>query len=674
MTAALGPGVVFRDGQAEAIDRVVGGGQLLLVQRTGWGKSVVYFTATSLLRAQGKGPTIVVSPLLSLMRDQGRSAARFGLACAHVDSKSDFGELSSALAAGTIDVVFTTPEQLAGARLREALVGLPTGLGLIVVDEAHCISDWGHDFRPEYRRLARFLRELGTETPLLATTATANERVIADIAEQLGESLVVQRGPLVRESVRLAAFALYDHATRLAWLAQNVPTMDGSGVIYCLTVSDCERVTAWLREQGINVRAYHAQLDDARRVELEEALITNQVKALVSTVALGMGFDKPDLGFVVHYQSPASIVAYYQQVGRAGRALPTAHAVLLSGSEDADIHDYFIRTAFPAEADVDSVLSAFAQTGGTLTVDAVLARTNITRRKAEQVLQLLEVDEHATRAGRTYQRTQKPWHSDRERAAEVTARRRREFEQVQALLDSPECLMRAVTAALDDESEAPCGICAACAGPAFSAATDEAVEQDARRFLGRAHIVLEPKKQRPATATSGRTKIDENRRCAEGRVLCFWSDPGTGELVRAGRVAAEGYGEAVIGAAAAMVKSWAPQPEPTWVTAVPGSTEPARTLDAGRRLAVALDLPFRHTLGRLSAMPPQSTMHNSSSKFTNADDAYALIEEPLSGPCLLVDGVVDSGWTLAVCGMLLRSAGCAAVLPLALAEIKRAPG
>ena len=671
---ALGTEAELRDGQAEAIERVVAGGRLLLVQRTGWGKSIVYFTATALLRARGSGPTIVVSPLLSLMRDQQRSASRFGLACAHVDAKTDFTALVRELQDDRLDVIFTTPEQLAGSRLRDALSTLAADPGLIVVDEAHCISDWGHDFRPEYRRLARFLRGLDTGTPLLATTATANERVIADIAEQLGDTLAVQRGPLVRESLRLAAFSLPDHASRLAWLAQNVPLMNGSGVIYCLTTADCERVSSWLRDRGIDAPAYHAQFDDDRRVELEEALLANRVKALVSTVALGMGFDKPDLGFVVHYQAPASIVAYYQQVGRAGRALPSAHAVLLSGSEDAEIHDYFIRTAFPDESDIALVLSLFDGEGDGLTLDSVLARANITRRKAEQILHLLELDEHAVRDKRRFVRTAKPWQPDHERIAEVTARRRREFEQVQSLVGSTDCLMRSVTAALDDLADAPCGTCASCSPAAFSAEVDPGLEQEARRFLGRAHLVVEPRKQKPAGPREGRKNISPDLRCEEGRALCFLSDPGWGALVRAGRAGAAGYGDELVAAAVAMVEEWAPQPTPSWVSTVPASASPDHLADLARRIAATLGLPFVAALEKQPGSLPQRSQLNPAWRFANATAAYRLAAGPPSGPVLLVDGLVESGWTLAVCGMLLRGAGCEAVLPVVLARATAADG
>ena len=386
--------------------------------------------------------------------------------------------------------------------------------GLIVVDEAHCISDWGHDFRPEYRRLARSLQALAVHPPLLATTATANDRVVADVAEQLGDDLVVERGPLARRSLRLQAIDLPSKAARLAWLAENLPGMDGSGIVYCLTVADCTRVAAWLQSQGIDAEAYHAELDETRRTSLEERLLTNDVKALVATVALGMGFDKPDLGFVVHYQLPASIVAYYQQVGRAGRALETAHAVLLSGREDAEIHEHFITTAFPAEEDVAAVLEALEASGG-LKLDELLARVNVSRTKAQAILQTLELDELVTWERGTHYRTDRPWHPERERMARVTARRREELAQVHGLLEEQGCLMRVIVGALDDPAPLACGVCATCAGPAFPAAADPG-DGGGRAALPRPRARRDRAPQAVPAHARGRAQEHPRRRALRG--------------------------------------------------------------------------------------------------------------------------------------------------------------
>src|SRR4051794_18409545 len=358
----FGPGATFRDGQSEAIEAVIDdGSRALVVQRTGWGKSAVYWIATRVRRDAGHGPTLIISPLLALMRNQIAMAERLGLRAATINSSNvaDWTATSEGLERDEIDVLLISPERLANqAFVTDVLPRIEGSIGLFVVDEAHCISDWGHDFRPDYRRIGRILRALDPRVPVLATTATANDRVVDDVAEQLGDHATVLRGPLTRRSLTLDAIPLANQAERLAWLAEQIPRMPGSGIVYCLTVADTQRVATFLRSQGVDAHAYNASLSPEERNDLEDALIANGLKALVATVALGMGFDKPDLGFVIHYQRPGSAIAYYQQVGRAGRAVERAYGILLSGREDDEIADYFLRTAFPPADRMRELLAA----------------------------------------------------------------------------------------------------------------------------------------------------------------------------------------------------------------------------------------------------------------------------------------------------------------------------
>ena len=357
----LGPDASFRPGQLEAIEAVARDrGRVLLVQRTGWGKSAVYFIATKLLREQGAGPTLLVSPLLALMRNQIEMAARIGVRAETINSTNpdEFEPIVQRLADDQIDLLLVSPERFANERFRDEMLSvIARTVGLLVVDEAHCISDWGHDFRPDYRRIVRVLEALPADVPVLCTTATANDRVIADITDQLGSSLRTYRGTLDRESLALAVADVPSQAERMAWLAETIPGLDGSGIVYVLTIADGERVAAFLRRQGIEAEAYSGATDNDDRIRLEQALLANELKVLVATSALGMGFDKPDLGFVIHYQSPGSPIAYYQQVGRAGRALDHAPAVLLCGVEDREIQDYFIETAFPPQEQAEAIVS-----------------------------------------------------------------------------------------------------------------------------------------------------------------------------------------------------------------------------------------------------------------------------------------------------------------------------
>jgi ATP-dependent DNA helicase RecQ len=498
----LGSATDFRPGQWEAIEAVTARRQrLLLVQRTGWGKSVVYFLATKLLREAGAGPTLLISPLLSLMRNQLLAAGKIGVRAAtiHSGNREEWDHVEAALADGSCDVLLISPERLNNERFQSAVLPAVAGrIGLFVVDEAHCISDWGHDFRPDYRRIVRILQALPRGVPVLATTATANNRVVEDVQKQLGPELDIVRGPLARPSLRLQNLRLADQAERLAWLAENLPKFAGNGVVYCLTPADTERVAGWLRSRGINARAYHGKAAAEERVAREQALLDNQMKALVATVALGMGFDKPDLGFVIHFQRPGSVVAYYQQVGRAGRALDRAYGVLLNGQEDDDIQNHFIESAFPSCATMEQILEALGRTDG-LTLEELLAEANVPRATAERALKLLEVDGAAgtTREqNRTrHFRTPNPWIPDRERVERITELRRSELAQMQAYVRHRGCLMEFLTRSLDDPETGPCGVCANCQGRGFQPQAAPALVAQGVEFLRREELIVEPRKR-----------------------------------------------------------------------------------------------------------------------------------------------------------------------------------
>src|ERR671914_1386716 len=362
-----GPEASFRTHQLEAVrDLVADRARVLCVQRTGWGKSAVYFLATALLREAGAGPALIVSPLLALMRNQIAAAERLGLRAHTINStnRDAWDEVRALLAADAVDLLLISPERLNNPQFREAMLPLfAERVGLLVVDEAHCISDWGHDFRPDYRRLAEMLERLPDGVAVLGTTATANDRVVADVEAQLRSGhaaapLRTYRGPLGRSSLRLEVVELPGQAERLAWLATWLPQLQGSGIVYTLTKRDADMVAEWLNGHGLAAEAYSGEVDTARRVDVEERLLANELKAVVATSALGMGYDKPDLGFVVHYQAPGSVISYYQQVGRAGRGVEHADVVLLRGTEDRRIQDFFIEQAFPRRELVERVLEA----------------------------------------------------------------------------------------------------------------------------------------------------------------------------------------------------------------------------------------------------------------------------------------------------------------------------
>jgi ATP-dependent DNA helicase RecQ len=671
----LGPYADFRPGQLEAIEAVAGDRRrVLLVQRTGWGKSAVYFIATKLLREQHAGPTLLVSPLLALMRNQIEMATRLGVRAETINSTNpdEFVPIVERLRDDEIDLLLVSPERFANERFRDEMLSVVAkSVGLLVVDEAHCISDWGHDFRPDYRRIVRVLELLPRDVPVLCTTATANDRVIADISDQLGDDLVTIRGTLDRESLALAVADAPTQAERLAWLARTIPTYEGSGIVYVLTVADTERVASFLRRHGIDAEAYSGATDPDDRVRLEQALLANEVKAVVATSALGMGFDKPDLGFVVHYQSPGSPIAYYQQVGRAGRALDHAPAVLLRGLEDRDIQDYFIDTAFPPQARAEEIVSLLEGADEPLSVAQIEAGVNVRRGRLEQMLKVLEVDGALRREGGRYLRTPTPWMYPTERIEHITRLRRDEQRAMRDYAETEGCLMEFLRRQLDDPLAEPCGRCMNCTGEPLVIEVDEGVRAAALEHLRGSTLVVEPRKQWPSNLGEGGPKgrIAEDERIEPGRALSVVGDGGWGRLVRDGRHEREHFDDELVGAAAELIRErWRLDPMPAWVACVPSMAHPDLVPDFASRLAAALELPFHDVVVKVEENQPQTVMQNSAQQLRNVWEAFEIRGEVPAEPVLLVDDLGDSRWTLTVVGRALRLAGSGPVSPFVLAQ------
>lgn len=673
----IGSDKSFRPGQWEAIETVaIKKQRALVVQRTGWGKSLVYFLATKLLREQGAGPTLLISPLLSLMRNQIDMAERIGICAYTINSanRDEWPNIEKALAKDGCDLILISPERLNNDHfLKEVLPRISGRIGLFVVDEAHCISDWGHDFRPDYRRIVRVIQMLPHNIPILGTTATANNRVVEDIQSQLGSELVVLRGALTRESLRLQNIRLSNQSERFAWLAENLPKFQGSGIIYCLTVQDTERVTNWLKNKGFAAEAYHAGNDnEIDRPALENAFLNNEIKILVATVALGMGFDKPDINFVIHFQRPGSVIAYYQQVGRAGRAVDKSYGILLSGSEDDEIQNFFIESAFPSEQVFRDILHLLEKSEG-LSIRDILVQVNTTYTMAEKTLKILEVDGAVGQTfdkKKLYFRTPNPWQPDSERIHRVLDLRRTELAQMQAYVDHKGCLMEFLLKALDDPSAVPCGRCANCRGKGLPASVSPQIVVEADAFLKKEQVVIEPRKQKPIQLfPNQKLTIPSEDQNAAGRSLCHYGGTGWGQWVRKGKYQDNHFDDILVEESANLIlKLWLPDPFPTWVTAIPSTRHPVLVPDFAERLAQRIGIPFIQVLIRTGDAPEQKSMQNSSMQARNVVSTLKTEGKILNSPVLLVDDIIDSGWTLTMAGFLLRNHGSGLVYPFTLAK------
>jgi ATP-dependent DNA helicase RecQ len=688
------PDAVFHEGQLEAISALVDDHhRALVVQRTGWGKSAVYFIATALLRQQGVGPTLLVSPLIALMRDQVAAAERAGVRAVAINSANahEWDDVRARLAADDVDVLLVSPERLTNPRFRdEQLPVLRERMGLLVVDEAHCISDWGHDFRPDYRRLADLIASMPDGVPVLATTATANARVVTDVAEQLGkdataDDVLTLRGSLARTSLRLGSLTLPTSRERLGWLLSHLADLPGSGIIYTLTVSGAEDTARLLAEAGHAVHAYTGRTDPDERIRLEEALKNDELKALVATSALGMGFDKPNLGFVVHLGAPSSPVAYYQQVGRAGRATESADVLLMPGHEDADIWHYFATASMPSPGKAAAVLGALGDEP--LSTPALEARVDIRRTPLELLLKVLDVDGSVRRVQGGWVATGQPWTYDEERYERIAESRRAEQQAMLAYERGESCRMELLQLQLDDPTAAPCGRCDVCAGPWYPTdATPEAVAA-ASGALDRVGVPIEPRGQWPTGAgrlgveadgkpVSGKIAADE--RPEIGRVVARLTDLGWGGVLR--DLFAAGTPDApvsddLLGGCVRVLRDWDWAERPVGVVTVPSVSRPELVRSVAEGIARLGKLPVLGQLELAEGAPATTAGGNSAYRLAGVwgrfhvgpELADALTET--TGPVLLVDDVVDSRWTMTVASCELRRHGADAVLPFALGAI-----
>ncbi|MFE6891574.1 RecQ family ATP-dependent DNA helicase [Streptomyces sp. NPDC057694] len=691
----------LREDQWRAIEALVADHRrALVVQRTGWGKSAVYFVATALLRERGSGPTVIVSPLLALMRNQVEAAERAGIRARTINSSNteEWDSVRVEVAAGDVDVLLVSPERLNNPDFRDnVLPQLAAATGLLVVDEAHCISDWGHDFRPDYRRLRTMLADLPQGVPVLATTATANARVTADVADQLGtgggSDALVLRGPLDRESLSLGVLQLPDAAHRLAWLADHLNELPGSGIIYTLTVAAAEEVTAYLRQCGHVVTSYTGKTENADRQQAEEDLLANRVKALVATSALGMGFDKPDLGFVVHLGSPSSPIAYYQQVGRAGRGVEHAEVLLLPGKEDEAIWRYFASLAFPPEEQVRRTLDVLAQSDRPLSLPALEPLVELRRSRLETMLKVLDVDGAVHRVKGGWIATGQPWAYDTERYAWVAKQREAEQQAMREYATATGCRMEFLRLQLDDEAATPCGRCDNCAGPRFDASVSSAALDSARGELGRPGVEVEPRKMWPtglaAVGIDLKGRIPAGEQAGPGRALGRLSDIGWGNRLRPMLTPQAPDGPVPDDVARAVVEvladwakgpgGWATgasdaPPRPVGVVTMASHTRPQLIDSLGAGISQVGRMPL---LGRVEYAPDSDTAHiprsNSAQRLRALDGTLTLSPElaevlaQVGGPVLLVDDFMETGWTLAMAARLLRRAGAQGVLPLVLA-------
>ena len=675
LKAAYGEDAEFRDGQEEAIQGVLDGKRMLVVQKTGWGKSLVYFLATKMIRKRTRGVTLIISPLLALMNNQVVAADKLGLHVHTMNSENtaEWESIREELRNGSVDALLIAPERLANDKFRELLEEGVLQIGMFVVDEAHCISDWGHDFRPDYRRIVDVIQTLPSYIPVLATTATANDRVIQDIRRQLGENLEISRGSLMRESLEIQVVGLKTKEERLAWMVDHMEELPGRGIVYCLTISDCYLVYKWLQANNIASRIFYGDVEKdgmGSKEEIISSFMENRIKVLVATVAFGMGFDKPDIGFVIHFQKPGNLVAYYQQIGRAGRGIDRALAILMTGEEDDNINNYFIDSAFPTENLMTEIVKVIRENPDPGLKQADLERLiNMKPKKIKECLQYLTVEKAIYKEDSYYRPIARHWEPDMEKSRKITEIRRNELLQMNDFVNTRKCYMEYIAEVLDDSHACSCGRCANCQGRQLIPAD---VRQDtvtgAQKFIRQDYNVIKPRKKWPSGVfVDGRNMFGKNLPCEEGRVLSNYGSSGWGALIIQGKYRDNYFDDRLVEASAELLADFVEENEIKWVTAVPSLRRPELVPGFARRLAGRLQLPYAEAIEKIQNTVCQKELNNNYCQYQNAESSFG-VKQVLAGNVLLIDDMVDSKWTFTVCGYKLRKEGSGKVFPFALAN------
>ena len=674
----FGPGAQFREGQYEAIEAVLTKKRTIVVQKTGWGKSLVYFISAKMIG----GVTLVISPLLVLMDNQKLFAEKMGLRCAVINSRvkgEERDELLESIRNCQYDIIFTTPETLYSRDMKDLIPEL--NIRLMVIDECHCISDWGHDFRLEYSRLNRIIAALPENVSVLGTTATANDRVIADLKKQFGENVFISRGSLFREGLHIEILRLETKAERYVWMKNNIRKLPGSGIVYCLTKRDCRNIADFLNANGIKARAYYS--DDELEVineetgksyneETEDLFYRNIIKVIVATIKLGMGYDKPDIGFIIHFQRPGSLVAYYQQIGRAGRKTGMdAYCYLMTGKEDRTISEYFIETAFPTESQEREIISALEQNSQGLTLPALQKNCNISRSALIKTINMLQNNNMIYNEEGKYYRSINPYSYARSHYESVKRSKYQELNEVEVYLREKGCLSKYVLLSLNDETAHDCGKCANCLGHSIFPGLNwpSPIEVSAvQEYLNRQIIAIEPR-----VRWQYKNDLDKNTVIAVpnevGIALSKYGDAGYGEMTAYDKYHAPEFRDELVRKSIEVLRKKLSGQGITAVTNVPSSRN-RKVANLAAKIAKGLGIRYIDALEkRPGQFQQQKDMQNSHFQCKNALESIKLKDGIwVPSNIILVDDMVDSKWTLTVCGRLLTTVGAQKVFPFCLAD------
>jgi len=644
----------FYDEQWEAIQKLLKGERVLMIQKTGFGKSLVFqFTATQL-----PGVSIVFSPLIALMRDQVNKLSKLGIPAAYINHTLTPEEKEDVLTkaqAGYYKIIYIAPERMEDIRSMNVIQRLNPSM--VVVDEAHCISVWGHDFRPNYRRIVNLIEFLPADRPVLACTATATEQVQSDIEKQIGKGITVQRGGLLRPNFHLNVIHAQSQEAKLIHIAGLVKKLPGSGIIYCGTKVETETYANWLRYKGIDAVYYNAGLDNDSRVMIEHALMENKHKCIVATNALGMGLDKPDVRFIIHTQIPQSPLHYYQEIGRAGRDGETTYIILYYNPEDEELPKAFIKGGRPSAYDYNKVIDALKESP--LGLHGVIKAVNLKQTAVSVILNDL-IDQgiiisYTQGRKKVYEYKYGAGELNTEPFEQLRSIKTGEFEKMKEYVQTRKCRMNFLQNYLGDNSSEKCMKCDNDRGMKIEARETDSGLKEVEAFRETFFPILE---------VETKTGIMTN-----GVAASYYGVTNVGSAIHRSKYENGGdFPDFLLRLSLKAFRKRFGNRRFDLVLFVPPTESGDLVKNLAKKIANTLNFKLSEGLKKTRQTQPQKIFESAITKKDNVKDAFYIDENVTNKDILIIDDIFDSGTTIKEIGRILKAAGANSVAPLTIAK------
>jgi ATP-dependent DNA helicase RecQ len=643
----------FFDDQWKTIDRILQKKRVLLIEKTGFGKSLTFqFPAT-----QFDGLTIIFSPLIALMRDQIKSLKEKGIKVGLINSgqTDEENDLTIQNAINNkLKILYIAPERQENSVWQEAV--LKMNISFVVIDEAHCISTWGHDFRPAFKRIVNLTKLLPSNIPVLATTATATVSVANDIKNQIGGDIELIRGDLLRENLKLNVIHVESEEDKMAWISNYLKKVKGNGIIYTGTRSNAEIFSKWCESEKLNTIYYHAGLDSDSRKLVEKEWMNNKYKAVISTNALGMGIDKSDIRFIIHTQIPQSPIHYYQEIGRAGRDGQTAEIFLLFNPKDTDLPLSFINNARPSIDKYQRVINALKLEP--LGERNLMKATNLKQTQVRTIKADL-LDQKIIREV-MYGRSKKYEYQYNAPQLNTTVfealrdHRLREFEKMVEYTNTDKCKMLYLCNYLGDTNSNNCEMCDSCLNNKNHFSMSESDKEKIKQFQDNFFPILE--------VETNRTNL------INGVASSYYGFSNVGRVIHKCKYENGGdYPDILIKQTLKAFSKTFKGQKFDLILFVPPTKSGKLVENFATKIAYTIKLPI-YSLKKSRETKEQKIFQNSALKTENIKDVFEIGIDVTNKSILLIDDIFDSGATIKEIGKMLTKKGAKIIAPLVIAK------